>query len=205
MRKIILLSICLQAFWTTGFSQSPPFKDADVGIRDQYTNLVVHWEASKNPWPKTLWVYAMTPTKFSPAVISNLMAVTGYTKKDEKDYGTNGMIFVSPEKSGNMRISFTEGEIEYWTTLNYGPTNLAQGVPTTNQLFHLTTNFLSKIGIRLSELAKDKSGQPKIYFPEASTEYFVNNTTITNIQYRMVRFNRACLLYTSDAADDLLC
>ncbi|HVU06956.1 MAG TPA: hypothetical protein VHG89_00265 [Verrucomicrobiae bacterium] len=155
------------------------------------TNLVVRWEASENPWPKALWVYAMIPTKFSSEVISNLLQATGYTANDKRDYGTNGMIFVNSQKSGNLRISFTEGEIEYWTTLNYGPTNLARDVPATNQLFSLTTNFLSKTGIRLSELSKDRNGQPKIYFPEAYTEYFISNTVITNIQYRIVRFNRA--------------
>lgn len=190
MGKIIFLLLLLQTLWTIGFSQSVPVMNAHARA-NQYTNLVVHWKASKKPWPKTLWVYSLTTTRFSAAVISNLMNATGYTRKDEKDYGTNGMIFVSREKSGNMRISFTEGEIEYWTERNYGPTNLAKDVPETNQLFQLTTNFLPKLGIGLSELAKDTSGRPNMYFPEAFTEYYVSNTTITNIQYRIVRFKRA--------------
>jgi len=58
----------------------------------QRTNLLVHWNAPKHPWPKTLWVYHMVPTKFSPTVISNLMALGSFTEKDRTDSNTNGMI-----------------------------------------------------------------------------------------------------------------
>lgn len=187
MRKTLLIWFLLQTSWAAGFAQSLP---PNVGHLVPSANLPVQWDAATNPWPENLWVYRMIPTTFSPAVISNLMAAADYTKKDAKDYGTNGMIFVSSKKSGNMRISFTEGEIEYWTTPEYGPTNLAHDVPETDQLFHLATNFLPRIGINLSELKKANDGKPEFYYPEAHAEYYISNTVVTNIQYRMVRFGR---------------
>ena len=65
------------------------------GIHFQRTNLVVRWKAPSHPWPKALWVYTVSPTRFSPTVISNLMAIGSFTEKDKKDYGTSGMVFVA--------------------------------------------------------------------------------------------------------------
>src|SRR5271155_3033320 len=186
MKKIILL-VFLQTLWTAGFSQSLPFS-AEPGISIQSTNLIVHWEAQKHPWPKTLWVYQMIPTEFSPTVISNLVTLGSFTEKDKMYSSTNGVTFSNSGRS--LWVSFTEGQIEYWTTHNYSATDLAKDVPTTNQLFQLTTNFLPKLGISLSEIARGENGQPRITFAEPFKEYSLNRTFITNIEWRGVGFRR---------------
>ena len=194
MRKYVrnmkwLLLILAQTLWMTGFSQSLPFQDRGALIPS--TNLVVRWKAAKHPWPENLWVYDMTRTTYSPAVISNLMAIGSFTEKDidPKYTGTNGMTF---SREGRvMSISYSLGVINYWITPHYGPTNLAYDVPGTNQLLGLTTNLLARIGITTSELVKDATGQPALLFPESSTEYDVGNSTITNIQQRIVEFRRS--------------
>ncbi|MGH7989074.1 MAG: hypothetical protein ACREDS_02615 [Limisphaerales bacterium] len=185
--KKSLLSLVIQMICVAGFPQSLPLNG---GIHFQRTNLVVRWKAPKHPWPKTLGVYQMVPTKYSPTVISNLMALGPFTDKDKTDRGTNGMSFSNT--GGHLEISFTMGEIEYARhTRDYSPTDLAQGVPPTNQLFQLTTNFLPKLGISLSEISKGINGRTKINAFEPFMEYFRNGVGVTNIEWRGVGFRRA--------------
>lgn len=187
MRKAALL-ILFQAFWMAGFSQSLP-PTFNRGVYFQRTNLVVRWKAPNHPWPKTLWLYQMVPTKYSPMVISNLMTLGSFTERDTRFNNSNGIGFSDPPRS--LAISFSTGEISFSDEHNYGVTNLAKDVPTTNQLFHLMTNFIPKLGINLSEIAKGKNGQPEVNFTEPFTEYYANGTFITNVQWRGIHFNRA--------------
>lgn len=162
------------------------------GIHFQRTNLVVRWKAPSHPWPKALWVYTVSPTRFSPTVISNLMAIGSFTEKDKKDYGTSGMVFAPPDGSRNLRISFPEGSVEYWSTRGYGPTNLARDVPRRDQLFDLTAELLPKLGISLSEISEASgTGKPKMSFIESPMQYFLGNSVITNVESSGVRFSRA--------------
>ncbi|MCI0747837.1 MAG: hypothetical protein L0Y58_20715 [Verrucomicrobia subdivision 3 bacterium] len=46
------------------------------------TNVSIAWNAPTNHWPTSLWIYKVVPQEFSPAVISNLMAIGGFTMKD---------------------------------------------------------------------------------------------------------------------------
>jgi hypothetical protein len=186
MNKIILL-LLLQFFWTAAFSQSLPFRS--VGTPIQRANLLVHWNAPKHPWPKTLWVYHMVPTKFSPTVISNLMALGSFTEKDRTYSNTNGLIFGNGQ---NLSISFSIGEIEYSRGENNWTTNLAKDVPGTNQLFQLTADFLPKLGISLSDLTKTENGKPNIvFYNDVGSIYLQDNIWITNICAREVSFVRA--------------
>ncbi len=60
-----------------------------------------------------------------------------------------------------------------------------------SQMPELTTNFLAKIGINLSEIEKNEKGEPNFNYSEPVTLYFVNQTTITNVEWRAVGFRRA--------------
>jgi hypothetical protein len=193
MRKLFLVG-GLQVAWLSGLSQTLPF-DVSEGVHVQPTNLVVRWEARKHPWPKTLWTYRVLPREFPPVVISNLMALGSFTGKDRTYSGTNGLVFGHPYAAPYLDICFTAGTVDYdGRTQHYSPTNLANNVPGTNQLLRLSTNFLAKIGIGLSEVAKRENGQPKLWWPDDSTDhtlYFVGDTTITNIESRRVFIYRA--------------
>jgi hypothetical protein len=162
------------------------------GIHFRRTNLVVNWKAPTAPWPRTLWVYRVIPMYFSPTVISNVMSICSVTEKDKKDYGTNGMVFSPPGGSRNLRISFPEGSVEYWSTRAYGRTEMAKDVPGTNKLFLLTAAILSKLGINLSEIAKRiNTDEPKLSFFESAMVYSFDHQFTTNVEWRSVRFNRA--------------
>jgi hypothetical protein len=120
------------------------------------------------------------------------MAIGSFTAKDKRDYGSNGMIFSPPDGSRNLRISFPEGSVEYWSTRNYGTTNLAANVPRKEQLRTLTEALLPKLGINLSEISTDTdTGKPKLSLFESPMQYFAGPTIITNLEWSGVRFNRA--------------
>jgi hypothetical protein len=121
------------------------------------------------------------------------MTLGSFTEKDKKDYGTNGVDFGKPYATPYLKISFIKGEIEYDRgERNRSATDLAKDVPATNQLFQLTTNFLQKLGISLSEVARKENGGYNIrLFNDIGGVYFDNGRTITNITAREVSVNRA--------------
>ena len=91
------------------------------------------------------------------------MALGQFRDKDTWHRDSDGIIFWRGYDTPSLKISSLDGKIEYdGGQRRYSATNLAKEVPGTNQLFQLTTNFLPKIGISLSEIAKREDGQPKI-------------------------------------------
>jgi hypothetical protein len=192
MSKFLSLAFFVCAC-VAGFSQNLPF-DTSEAIHIQRTNLTVRWKASKHPWPGTLWTYKVVPTRFSPSVISNLLALEPFAGQQKRDYGDNGFLIGNLNGSPpNLRVSFVAGEIEYnGSERHYSATNLSWDVPGTNRLFQLTTNFLPKLGISLSDVARRENGQPKIgWYASDHTEYLTANGTVTNVEYRTVWVSRA--------------
>ena len=148
-----IVLLCALGLWCATNSPAP-----------QRTDLQVRWEAPTNPWPATVWVYRVEPKVFSAAVISNILAITGYTTNDITSRNTNGIAFGKPGKPGNLGISYPLGHIAYWTEIPFGLTHLATAVPEEKQLYQLTTNFISQVGIGLDELLKKTNGaQPLIH------------------------------------------
>jgi hypothetical protein len=185
--KIVISIFLFCLYGTVGFSQDLPFLSTPEAIHFQNTNLVVRWKASKHPWPKSLWVYRVLPTMFAPDVLSNLMALGHFTESDRKDFSTNALFYGNWLGAPNLRISSTEGEIEYnGGQRNFSLTDLAKDIPETNELFQLTTNFLPKLGIHFSDIAKTADGKPKISFVEDEQSMWPANggTAITNIAFR---------------------
>ncbi len=185
MKTIFLVLIGM--FSSAAFSQRLPFKN-EGGIEFHRTNLVVRWIAPENPWPKTIWVYQVIPTKFSPEVISNLMAIGSFTEKDKTNW--NGIGFSNSGR--HLQLNFTGGEIFYDSRHVYSRTNVPKGVPETNQLFGLTTNLISKVGIDLSEVKKDENGKPIVWFDPSDhgTTYHSPQGVVTIVNYRRTRFSR---------------
>jgi hypothetical protein len=122
------------------------------------------------------------------------MGLGEFAEKDKRYYGTNGFLIGNPNGTyPNLRVAFVTGQIEFnGLEPHYGPTNLAKDVPGTNRLFQLTTNFLPKLGIRLSEVARRTNGQLKIGWNDSDhTEFMTESGIITNVEYRTVWVSRA--------------
>lgn len=180
------------AFWlipcAAGFCESLPL--SRMGSPFRCPNLEVHWNIASNVIPAEVWIFRQVPAKFSSAAISNLMASCAFTGKDKVQDDTNELVFKRADNSRQLSISFTEGRIDYQADTHYGPTNLTKGVPPMSQMPELTTNFLKSIGFDFSEIEKDENGKAGFNFSEPLTLYYSNQTTITNIEWRAVRFRR---------------
>ena len=189
MRRIIFVVIQVFCF-TAGFAQNPPWKANGEAISPR-PDLDVRWEGSRN-FSRKVWVYDLLPNKFSPAVISNVMALCSFTEKDKIENDTNGIAFQNADRSRTLSISFSSGEIEYETReIRYSPTNLAVGVPQISQLPPMATNLLHELHINFSDIT-GYFGTNKIeYLEPALTMFYVGETTITNIPYRTILFKRA--------------
>ncbi len=197
MGKIIFLFFFL-LFCMAGFSQRPPYYGMSVPARADYD---VRWNVSTNSLPPVLWIYRVIPTKFSPEIISNLMALGSFTEAD-RTYLNNitnndSLYFVSqntsPRESRSLLIYSPWGAVEYfdYKAMHGSPTNLSVGVPEENQLVTLTTNFLPKIGISITNLCRKPDGQPLVWFMKSETEYYPNHQFITNLEERGVFFIRS--------------
>ncbi len=120
------------------------------------------------------------------------MVMCSLEEKDRTVQDTNGMIFLSSDGFRKLCLSFPAGVIRYETVdHHYGPTNLAKGVPEMSRMPELTTDFLAKVGISLSDIEKNLNGAPNFDFWEPLKLYFLKSGTITNIEFRAVVFSRS--------------
>jgi hypothetical protein len=189
MKTKILLSLIQIFCATAAFAQSPPWKANNEAVPAR-PDLDVRWEASTD-FPRKVWTYDLLPNNFSPKIISNAMMLCLFEGKDKIEDNTNGITFESADHSRTLSISFSSGEIEYETPdIRYSPTNLAIGVPATNQLPEVAKNVLSKLHISISDITGWR-GTSKIDFSEPLTLFYVGNVTITNVPYRTVYFRRS--------------
>ena len=178
--------------WMVGFSQSLSLNK--LGDPFQRTNLEVRWDAPTNVLPRTVWIYHLLPRTFPSEAIANLVAIGGFTEKDITKSNADEVVYKSAGKHPVEQLAVSHSGIEYLHTIKeaqFGPTNLAEGVPEMSQMPELTTNFLAKLGISLSDIEKTTNSAPNFHFWEPLTKYFVNHTFITNIEFRAVGFRRA--------------
>lgn len=178
------------AFVAAGLSQSLPLDELGQPLRSP--DVTIRRRVPTNVFPPTVSTYHILPTKFSPAVLSNLMAVARLTEADRmKGAGEN---FVSADKSRTLRINPLRGTIEYTDTsvVHSGLTDRSVDVPREDELFGLTTNLLPKLGLRLSEIKRmENSTEPEFNFYEPQLTMFqTNSMLLTNIPQRSVFFRR---------------
>jgi hypothetical protein len=123
----------------------------------------IDWGATTNNWHQQLWVYRVIPQDFSPAVISNLLAISGFGEKDrskappyfsEKDSRT---VFFG-ELEGHQKhlaICPSLGLIEYVDPHAEASNQLAtvRGVPDEQESTRLGRRYLRTCGIDISQIA----------------------------------------------------
>ena len=187
--KRLALFILLGFACSVGFSQNLRWNGFGTPI-PVCSNLDVHWDAPSMKLPPQIWVYHILPNSFSPDVISNVMELCSFTEKDKIKQTGDGMTFQNHDDSRILQISAPSANIHYEIKEhNYGPTNLAVGVPKMSQLPGLTTNLLEKFQIPISAVT-GYFQTDKFNMWEPLTEYFVHGTIITNIEFRGVNCRR---------------
>jgi hypothetical protein len=156
----------------------------------QRADFEVRWAAPTNPWPATLWVYRIEPNVFSPMLISNVLAITGYTTNDSTGYDKNGVIFSNSKRAGSLSVSFYAGSIVYQNYIPFQP-ELVNDLPEEKQLFPMTTNLVAKLGISSSELVKKtNSAEPRILYLQHQIVLDNKGVFTTNIWSREAYFQR---------------
>ena len=188
MKKIILLLLIQLICATAGFAQGSPWRANGEAISPR-PDLKVIWQCSTK-LPDQIWAYELLPNQFSPEIISNLLEMCSLTEKDKSQSDTNGMLFQNDNGSRRLSISFSGGNIDYETSeVRYSPTNLAVGVPSTNELPEIAKNVFGGLHIDFSCIT-GWHGTNKIDFSAPISMFFVGDATITNIPYRTVYFRR---------------
>ena len=192
MSKLTICFALMQIICGTGFSQSLSL--IKLGETFRRTNLEVRWNVPTNALPGTVWVYHLLPRWFPPEAVSNLVASCGFTERDKKISSADEVVYKNANKfpSKQLGISRFQGSIYFEdNSVHYSATNLAKDVPIMSQMPELTTNFLLALGINPSEIEKNADGIPNFHFWEPFTQYYVGNTSVTNIQFRAVSFRRS--------------
>lgn len=188
MRKITTLVFFIASV-AAGLSQSLPLNE--LGKPFSSPTVPVQWHVQTNVFPPRLSIYHIIPTKFSQAIISNLLSISGLAENDR----VKGDNFASTDGTRTLHIVSATGTIEYSNTavVHSGLTTASVGVPKEAELFGLTTNLLPKLGLSLSEIKrKENSTEREFNFYEPQLTMFrTNSMFVTNIPERSVFFRRA--------------
>jgi hypothetical protein len=189
--KRILVILGFSAWCAAGFCENLPLNE--LGSPFSAPKLTVIWKAEPKVASR-LWIYRIVPTRFPPAVISNLIALGGFTAKDQiKD--SSGEQFASPDGTRHLRFDSASGAIDYTDdgVVHSGETAASVDVPGENELLGLTTAFLPKLGLKTSDIKKMANGvDPEFsFFEPQMTMFTMHGVLVTNVPQRSVFFRRA--------------
>jgi len=128
------------------------------------------WSVPTNSWPSSLWTYRVVPQSFSPAVISNLMALGKFTERNRTNipgrppFNNSQMSYFSNEK-GTRYLGILQplGWIYYKDEAAESLTNPIC-VPNDDEALQLANEYLRVIGIDRSQLSEKSDGfQLRVY------------------------------------------
>lgn len=185
MKRFILIT--LVAVGSAGFAEDQlSFK----GLADfRAPNAQISWQ-SPAKCPATLWVYKVVTQTYSPAVISNLMALGSFTMDDRIQSDTNAIRFRSRDQVRHLEIAPASGWVRYWdnnATDTYK--RKIQGVPSEKETEDKALELLSRLGIQRSDFATRPDSSRLLAFGERSTtERFEKETgeRVTSVYERGV-------------------
>jgi len=154
----------------------------------KYTGFEIVWNAPASVLPQAFWVYRVLPSEFTPATVSNLMALASFTVKDRtptlgrRINDPRMMCFANQTRA--LGIYPQLGFVEYRDRIADRPT-ATEGVPGKNEASRLATNYLRNLGIDLAQLS------PDVRFRSA-TGYLSkpNLPVMTNVHNSSVSFTR---------------
>jgi hypothetical protein len=124
----------------------------------------VVWQATTNDWPDKLWIYKVVPQEFSPAVISNLLSLSGFSEKDRtkvpgfiKENDKRALFYGELEGTvKHLSICPTLGLIDYLDPKAEASSQLqkVEGVPNEQETTRLGLKYLRLLGIDISQIAR---------------------------------------------------
>jgi hypothetical protein len=173
-----------------GLGQSVPF--ARLGSPFAQTNFEVVWAAPTNNLACALWVYRALPSEVSPTVISNLVGLGSFTDKDRKNL-PDALHLISYDNLKKSLLVKTD-----WSFIDYQDSSaenmhITEGVPDKEKAFEIATNWLPKLNVDRSQLAKKENGDLRFTFSELITTLYKGRgmpAYATNISMSDVTFKR---------------
>lgn len=164
-------------------------------------NVSVVWNAPTNRWPTNLWVYKVVPQDFTPGIVSNLMAVGGFTMRDrthiegQRPFKDKRLLyFANKERTRHLGIFPPLG----WLYYRDEKTRLvgkegAKGVPSEAEVLSLALMWLEKLGIdRTQIVTKDDGSELQAYRYVDNRKFFdsAKDEPVSEVILRGVSFVR---------------
>jgi len=187
MRKLIGILFVSMIGLAGGFSQE------STGTNQ----IEIVWSVPTNHLPASVLVYKFVPQNFSPAVVSNLMALGSFTIKDQ--INLNGQpplsqYFKNKDGTRELGIIPTFGYVYYHdSTSQYKVREMPVGVPSDEEAYQLGLQYIQKLGIDRSQLTTvGDSSELRVVKTFQRTGWFdkEKGTNIENITMRGVFFIR---------------
>jgi hypothetical protein len=156
-------SIAISLVWlsTLSLQAREPALDQLGGPLAITTNCEIQWLNSATLSSSSATVYRVTQTKFSPAVISNIMALAGFDWADRtninnglcEDRGT--LYFADKEQTRALVFVPCRGQIGYSNSRAVAPPGQSvSGVPTEEGAVELALGIVDLLGVDRSQLSK---------------------------------------------------
>jgi hypothetical protein len=156
-------------------------------------NIEIIWKAT-NHWPQSLWIYKTIPQNFSPAVVSNLMAIGGFSWKnltkrlDPYIEDKNLFRFVNKKQdwTSYVEVAPTFGWIEYYADDTNNSIKLPEDVPGKAETERLASDVLFQLGVDRSLLCNERIGYEAVGGKLSSD----GQRLTTNIYNRGISYSR---------------
>lgn len=117
----------------------------------------VIWTVPTNHLPPKVWIYKIVPEEFSPAVISNLIALGSFAPEDRTNIPgqpPRSVYFTSKDATRRLGVVPTCGWVFYYdSNAEAKGHEMPVGVPDEREAYQLGTHCLQKLGIDPSQLA----------------------------------------------------
>jgi len=170
MKNIAL--IFLFGFCAASFAETVPFHRLGHPFKPQ-TNITMVWNAPKNDLPRKVWTYRALPAKVSSDVVSNLVALGGFTEKDQKEIpGYPRLIaYNTPDEKRSLRINPDWAFIDY-SDRDADDMHNTNGVLNRKQAFEMAKRWLPKLGINERELFPNPNGGGTKFYGAPHTVFF---------------------------------
>lgn len=169
MRLLLAIVVLAQSLVVTiALAARLPLEKLGMSEPFYSKNLNVVWSAPTNHLPSTVRVFKVVPSKYSPVVISNLMALGEFTERDrvkafvpEYPLPRSALGYLKEAEKRSLSIAPNLGLVRYRdekAEAAIHPREPVEGLPDDGESVRLALMILPRLGIDLSDLAAKADG-----------------------------------------------
>ena len=193
--RIILIA---QALVSAAFAAELPLQNFCESFNGKDCEII--WAAPTN-LPASVKIFAVVPTKFSSATVSNLLQIADLKPDQRKRVDQTGVFagkdvrfFADRKETRQLNLIPSQGFIVVSKNgaLAEPPKEIPAGVPDDKEALRLALDILEKIGISRSELAADSNGKIQPTYSEESVLHKdkPSGLLVTNVVSREISLRR---------------